>query len=280
MIKQLVHNSFSSFSITSLSFFQTNKIVLKGYDVEPIIEVTDEAVMVTAGSACEDTTGGSISAAAALGVTSLFSKNALGLGLASLLFAAPVVSAECTSEISIEIYTTPPDMGSMLEEEFHLGECPTESFYFEHHESVYGGYEGCVAEKYLTPCAVDSRDGNTGLEFSEGGCVETGSTYNESTFWILWGDPMDKEELVKRTGEVPTVAFPMQRGPYPSYQHGLSGDETEEGTDDAKTAKAVAKDFLEYIGALDPADRDNWLVTMTEGAENGIQMLWGTFDVP
>lgn len=236
--------------------------------------------MVTAGSACEETVvDESAAAAAALGITSLFSKNALGLGLASLLFAAPMVSADCTSEISIEIYTTESTLDDILAEEFHLGECPTEAFYFEHHESVYGGYEGCVAEKYLTPCGVDSRDKNTSLTFSEGSCVDTGSSFTEQTFWILWGDPMDKEELVERTGEVPTVVFPMQRGPYPHYKHGISGDETGALTDDAKTAKAVAKDFLEYIGALDPADRDNWLVSMTEGAENGIQMLWGTLIV-
>lgn len=87
---------------------------------------------------------------------------------------------------------------------------------------------------------------------------------------------MDKEELVARTGNTPTVVFPLTRGPYPSYPHGLDGDETDPDnmSDDAKTAKAVAKDFLVYLGAIQEEARDDWLVSMTEGAENGIQMLW------
>jgi hypothetical protein len=205
------------------------------------------------------------------------------MGLATLAFTAPYANAEghsaCANEIMIEIYTDAApsvmDLEAYVEEEFKTDECPTESMWWKHHPSVYGGYEGCVAEKYLSPCAFDTRDGNTSLAYESGSCVETGKSYEDQTFWILWGDPMDKEELVARTGSTPTVVFPLTRGPYPSYPHGLDGDETSDYIqDDAKTAKAVAKDFLVYIGAITEAAKDDWLVSMTEGAENGIQMLW------
>jgi hypothetical protein len=270
-------------------FSQGNKIVLKGYEVEPIVEVTDDGITVSAGAPCDggvavppvdDSESGddSSSAYVALGVASMFSKNAFALTLATLFFTTPFAAGQaCSNEISIEIYT---DINSLIADDFNLGECPTESFYFKHHESVFGGYEGCVAEKYLSPCSNDIRDEKTGLEFSGGECISTGLEYEDQTFWILWGDPMDKDELVKRTGTTPTVVFPLTRGPYPSYQHGLSGDETGDVLmDDAKTAKGVAKDFLVYIGAITEEEKSDWLVSMTEGAENGIQMLWGAYTV-
>lgn len=271
---------------------QGNKIVLKGYDVEPEVELGSDLVTISAGSPCDAATGGggggggsgAASGAAALGVASLFSRNAFALSLATLFFVTPFASAEsCTNEIMIEIYTdampTPvTDLDAYVTEEFKTEACPTESMWWKHHESVFGGYEGCVAEKYLSPCAFDTRDGNTSLAFSDGACVDTGKSYEDQTFWILWGDPMDKEELVARTGSTPTVVFPLTRGPYPSYPHGLDGDETSDYIqDDAKTAKAVAKDFLVYMGAITEEAKDDWLVSMTEGAENGIQMLWGKF---
>ena len=253
-------------------------------------------ITISAGSKCKDDVGGgdgggaAASAAAALGVTSFFSKNTMVMGLATLALTAPYASAAghmsggCANEIMIEIYTDAApaspvsDLKTYVEEEFKVNECPTESMWWKHHPSVYGGYEGCVAEKYLSPCAFDIRDGNTTLEYSGGACVETGKSYEDQTFWILWGDPMDKEELVARTGYTPTVVFPLTRGPYPSYPHGLDGDETSDYIeDDAKTAKAVAKDFLVYIGAITEAAKNDWLVSMTEGAENGIQMLWGKY---
>lgn len=272
------------------SHSQGNKIVLKGYEVEPIVEVTEDGISVSAGPPCGATGGGDTptdapvgggdtsGAYVALGAASLFSKNAFALTLATLFFTSPFVAADvCSNEISIEIYT---DVNSLIEEEFKTGECPTESMYFKHHESVFDGYEGCVAEKYLSPCAFDTRDEKTVLEYDSvtGECNPTGVEYEDQTFWILWGDPMDKEVLVNRTGSVPTVVFPLTRGPYPSYAHGLNGDETNEYIqDDAKTAKAVAKDFLVYIGAIKEEAKGDWLVSMTEGAENGIQMLWGKF---
>lgn len=275
---------------------QGNKIVLKGYDYEPEVDVGSDMITISAGSPCKDDGdvggdvpddggGAAFSAAAGLGVTSLFSKNAIALGLATLAFSAPYASAAahgCANEIIIEIYTDAApvapstDLEAYVEEEFKIGECPTESMWWKHHPSVFGGYEGCVAEKYLSPCAFDVRDSNTTITYSEGSCVDTGKSMEDRTFWILWGDPMDKEELVKRTGATPTVVFPLTRGPYPSYPHGgPDADETGDyNQDDAKSAKAVAKDWLVYSGAIAEGAKDDWLVSMTEGAENGIQMLW------
>ena len=62
------------------------------------------------------------------------------------------------------------------------------------------------------------------------------------------------------------------RGPYPAYTHGT--DETEEMYDDASSAKALAKDFLVYLGAITESEKADWYVSMTEGAEQGIQILW------
>jgi hypothetical protein len=273
---------FSNLFLVSIT--QGNKIVLKGYEVEPIVEITDDGITISAGAPCEvavppgggsEPSDDSSSAYVALGVASMFSRNAFALTMATLFFTTPFAAAAetCSNEISIEIYT---DINSLIEDDFKLGECPTESFYFKHHESVFGGYEGCVGEKYLSPCSNDIRDEKTALEFVGGECAPTGMEYEDQTFWILWGDPMDKDELVRRTGTTPTVIFPLTRGPYPSYQHGLAGDETGDVVeDDTKTAKGVAKDFLVYMGAITEEAKGDWLVSMTEGAENGIQMLWG-----
>ncbi len=94
--------------------------------------------------------------------------------------------------------------------------------------------------------------------------------------WILWGDPLDKHELLTRTGLKPTVTFPLERGPYPAYTHGT--DETVELYDDANSAKALAKDFLVYLGAITESEKTDWYVSMTEGAEQGKDYL-GIFSV-
>eukprot|EP00980_Cylindrotheca_fusiformis_P004905 scaffold1041_cov121-Cylindrotheca_fusiformis.AAC.10 len=113
------------------------------------------------------------------------------------------------------------------------------------------------------------------MVYESGECVDTGNEFEDKTFYIVWGDPLDKEELVARTGSTPSVIFPLTRGPYPVYQHGLNGDETSDYLqDDTKTAKAVAKDFLVYLGTITENERDDWLVSFTEGAQHGIQMLW------
>lgn len=70
------------------------------------------------------------------------------------------------------------------------------------------------------------------------------------------------------------MTIPFIRGPYPSYTHGT--DETVEYYDDANTVKAVAKDFLVYMGAMPESEKNSWYVSMTEGAENGISVLWAS----
>lgn len=83
------------------------------------------------------------------------------------------------------------------------------ALYWKHHPKVFGGYEGCVGEKGYYPCAQDSQ----GID-DEGGdlaamyptnwtgtvCSPTGYTTENRTYWILWGDPLDKHELNSRTG--------------------------------------------------------------------------------
>jgi len=54
-----------------------------------------------------------------------------------------------TGPITIEIYT---DVDAIIHEDTKSMTCPPESFHYEHHPSVHGGYAGCVGEKYLLPC--------------------------------------------------------------------------------------------------------------------------------
>lgn len=102
-------------------------------------------------------------------------------------------------------------------------------------------------------------------------CVETGYTTENRTFWILWGDPLDKKELNERTGLNPVVSFPFNRGPYPRYDEGVPLDEA---IDDSADARAAAKDLLVYIGAFEEEELDDWTVTFTEGAESGMTHIW------
>ena len=152
--------------------------------------------------------------------------------------------------------------------------------WWKHHPSVYGGYEGCTGEKYFYPCAQDAQ----GI-MDEGGelydmypinwdgekCVDTGYSIENRTFWVLWGDPLDKYELNKRTGLNPVVSFPFNRGPYPAYQQGVDLDVA---LDDSADARAAAKDLLVYIEAFTDAELKDWDVTMTEGAESGMTHMW------
>merc|ERR550539_345053 len=36
----------------------------------------------------------------------------------------------------------------------------------------------------------------------------------------------------------------------------------------------MAKDFLVYLGAITESEKPDWYVSMTEGAEQGIEVLW------
>ena len=158
--------------------------------------------------------------------------------------------------------------------------CPPESLYWKHHPNVFGGYEGCVGEKGYYPCAQDSQgvweEGGAlaakyPLVWDGSSCVETGYSMENRTFWILWGDPLDKFELNARTGLNPVVSFPFNRGPYPRYERGV---DTDEAIDDSSDAREGAKDLLVYLGAFAEDELDAWDIIMTEGAESGMVVLW------
>lgn len=266
---------------------QGSKVILKDYSDEPVVTTLDDGIIfISSGGPCGVTDESSSSAESLFTAISPLVMAHAGVispltAVASyFLLGSPFASAaECSSTMTIEIYE---DVNERIHESEKSLTCPPESFYYEHHPSVHGGYSGCVGEKYLLPCAQDAQGADdSGLyaktpinwNSTTSTCVSTGYTYETRTFWILWGDPLDKHELLTRTGFLPTVKLPLLRGPYPSHQHGA--DETDPNTlDDASSAKAVAKDFLIYLGAMRESDRDNWYVSMTEGAEQGIQILW------
>jgi hypothetical protein len=152
--------------------------------------------------------------------------------------------------------------------------------YWEHHPMVFGGYSGCVAERGLYPCASDAM----GVDVEEGEfyaqspvywdgqtCVETDYTMANRTFWILWGHPMDKYEINKRSGINPVVSFPFNRMPYSLYE--LGGDPAS-SQDDSNDARMMAKELLEYIGAWTMEELEDFSVTITEGAEQGMVHLY------
>jgi len=262
-----------------------SKIVLSGYESEPIVMTSSDGIVeITAGDPCDETEVQSESSAISV-LKSMTPLLMAPVGIISPLTAiasyvilgSSFVSAmECSDSITIEIYQ---DVNELIHEGVKSLECPPESFYYEHHPTVYGGYSGCVGEKYLLPCAQDAQGADdsglyskTPINWDGEKCVETGYDYETRSFWILWGDPLDKHEMMLRTGFQPTVTFPLTRGPYPAYSHGT--DETSGALDDSASAKAYAKDFLVYIGAMKESDKSDWYVGMTEGAEQGIEILW------
>jgi hypothetical protein len=100
-------------------------------------------------------------------------------------------------------------------------------------------------------------------------CVDTGRKWADSIFWILWGHPMDTHELLKRTGSNPTVVMPLERAGYPSYNWG--GSHGSEELD----AHANDKEYLEWMGFATKSELAKFKVTMTEGTEAGMGMLYG-----
>jgi len=199
-------------------------------------------------------------------------------------FAQADTGCAIPDPIEVDIYVdstaTVNDLVMMDAQSGDYEVCPPETLYWKHHPDVFGGYEGCVGEKGYYPCGVDSQ----GIQEEEGelyakypinwdgeNCVETGYTTENRTYWILWGDPLDKYELNSRTGYNPVVAFPFNRGPYPQYQQGV---DLETAIDDSADARAMAKDFLVYIGAFVEEELADWDVTFTEGAESGMTHMW------
>jgi hypothetical protein len=206
-----------------------NKVIFKSFTRMPVVKEVDGILSVTAGDSCAGTAAGTSAASmltsslgfavpmlcglgAGLSATTVATAAALGGFLANAP-SALAQTAECEIvPIEVEIYTnTTSDEIVMLEVKGgDYDECPPESLYWKHHPDVYGGYEGCVGEKFYYPCPQDSQ----GLE-EEGGdvlrakypiawdgtsCISTGYATENRTYWILWGDPLDKHELNARTG--------------------------------------------------------------------------------
>mmetsp|Transcript_26693 Transcript_26693/g.40072 ORF Transcript_26693/g.40072 Transcript_26693/m.40072 type:complete len:755 (-) Transcript_26693:312-2576(-) len=261
------------------SNFRGNKIVLKGYDSKPVVTLgNDGTITISEGELCGEPSS-AFSIAASISPLVMANSGLISplAGFATaMLMGLPFTSAAGDHSITIDIYT---DTDALIHDEVGSMTCPPESLYFEHHPSVHGGYKGCVGEKYLLPCGQDAQGASDSSLYSKypinwngSECVETGYTFESRTFWILWGDPLDKHELLTRTGLLPTVYLPLERGPYPAYTYGT--DETTELYDDSSSAKAKAKDFLVYIGAITEAEKADWYVTLNEGAEQGISYLW------
>lgn len=152
--------------------------------------------------------------------------------------------------------------------------------YWKHHEDVFMGYEGCVAEFGLYPCQSDAfavleEEGEfyaqSPVYWDGQECVETSYTMENRTLWIMWGHPMDKYELAKRTGISPVISFPYIRGPYPLFEVGGDAATTQ---DESNDARVKAKELLEYIGAWSVEELADWTVTITEGAEQGMVHLY------
>lgn len=288
-----------------------NKVIFKGFSKTPIVGMDDGVLTVSAGENCAsddtldppDNPDGEATSSAAkavnfLGIalsflsgqsagTSIVSAGAFAFAFSLLEFSQPVLADGTVSEcdldpIEVEIYvdTTADEIVMREAKSGDFEVCPPESLYWKHHPDVYAGYEGCVGEKGYYPCAQDSQgvweEGGAlaakyPLVWDGSSCVETGYGFENRTFWILWGDPLDKFELNARTGFNPVVSFPFNRGPYPRYENGVN---VEEAIDDSADARAMAKDLLVYIGAFEKAELEAWDVTMTEGAESGMAYLY------
>jgi len=294
--------SFSGFDPAITRIVNTgvgNKIVLKSFEFEPVIEYFGETMSVTAGASCAEVvpveTEAPSSASKLLnyapllfglrygGVTGSISIALTAAFMGKSVMADKVSVLACDLvPIEVEIYVDTA-VNDLVMKDVKSGSfdiCPPETLYWKHHKSVFGGYEGCVGEKGFYPCPQDSQG-----VWEEGGdlaakyplvwdgseCIETGYQMENRTFWILWGDPLDKYELNLRTGFNPVVTFPFNRGPYPRYERGV---DIGTAIDDSSDARAMAKDLLLYIEAFTENELEEFDVTMTEGAESGMVVLW------
>ncbi len=180
--------------------FQGDSIVVKDYSKVPGISTDGEELIITAGEPCEEASmpvldspidSGSL---AMFGMSYLLGAPALVTAASLLLATIPFSSAEEIPSITVDIYI---DVDKLLHADTGNSECPPETMLWKHHDSVFGGYEGCVSEKYLYPCAQYARpeiDWNVEklpLTYLDGECVDSGYTQENRTYWILWGDPLD-----------------------------------------------------------------------------------------
>jgi len=170
------------------------------------------------------------------------------------------------------------DVDAQIMQEWRGGQyrdCPAESMWWSHDESVFGGYTGCVAENRLLPCGQDGYDSDAMLEgkntylWTGSECVETGTTVENRTFWIMWGLPADTSRLMELTGLNPVVKFPLLRQSYPAYS--FQGVDSIGGADDLDAIPSM-KSWLEYIDAWTADELEDYGIIMDEGAEQG--MVW------
>lgn len=201
---------------------------------------------------------------------------AITLGLAAYLAVGATAQSCDDSGVTVEMAGMAEPLINVAAKTGFSDPCPAETMYWEHEPDVFGGYKGCVAENGLLPCAQDGFSGlgaMTSLQkpytYEDGVCKPSGYTLENTTLWILWGHPMDKKELVERTGQEPVVSFPLSRMPYPSYlKTGGHGN-------DAADMESKQKAFLEYLGAFTKEELTKFDVFPTEGAEQGMIGLWG-----
>ena len=136
-------------------------MVFKGYATNPVVSVGKDGVLsVSSGEPCsEQSAAYSIMAS----VSPLIMANSglisplTGLATFFLMGGLPFTSAADEHSITIDIYA---DVNALIHKDAKSMTCPPESFHFEHHPTVHGGYSGCVGEKYLLPCGQDAQGAN------------------------------------------------------------------------------------------------------------------------
>jgi hypothetical protein len=265
-----------------------NKVFIKNYEAKPVKSTVCffcSDILLSAGDTCAVSTSAPTKAptkapvtptSAAFAVSALsFLSGGGSLGMVLSLFVGLFMSVsadDSCSNVEIEINQ---DYTDLINYDFKSGdynECPPETVYYKHHPLAFGGYEGCVSEKYLYPCPQDNEGMRSASLYAKypynwdstiNSSVPPGYTFQTRPFWTVSGDPLDKYELVKRTGLNPTVTFPLLAGPYPSYTNGPG----ELATDDTVSAKHSAYDLQVYLGAFKEEERDDWYVSFNEGAE-------------
>ena len=174
----------------------------------PEVSTSGDELIITAGEPCKDekmsspTDKPTLDPLDASGSLAMFGLSSYVLGAPGFLTAASILlaaapfssAAEEESSITVDIYI---DVDKLLHADTGNSECPPETLLWKHHDSVFDGYEGCVSEKYLYPCAQYARPENDWnveklpLDYVDGECVGSGYTQENRTYWILWGDPLD-----------------------------------------------------------------------------------------
>ena len=210
---------------------------MKGFLVEPIIEVVDGIVTVTAGEPCDGaveitkkTTDSEENKSPILDEETAITSSAMrqflgfsvpflygrstGVGSALLTFLAltssvsPLSLAQDVSEcnlvpIEVDIFMdTTGDASATVAMETQTGQfntCPPESTFWEYDAEVFGGYSGCVGEKALYPCPNDASS--------------IGDIYNQTP--IVW----DGEQCVETGYTMENRTFVIAGGnPYDTYE--------------------------------------------------------------